>query len=195
MFSIFIIIFTKMDSYIKMLFYIIYFIIIAEIFFSFKSNILIFFTSIIYIFISFICFKLYFEYYFIKEILIFTIFLVIIFDISCYFFGSNFGKLKILPNVSPNKTYFGLISGFVTTFIFGYLLNAYYLFLENKLVIIFIFFTLIAAFFGDIVESVLKRKIQIKNSGKFIPGHGGFFDRFDSMIMVVIWLFAYHLIY
>ena len=135
---------------------------------------------------------MYFTTYYIKEKFLYTILLVIIFDIASYILGEKFGRLKILPIISPNKTYFGLISGFMTAFILGSLINYYYKIFETVLMLYFIFFTLSSAFLGDIIESLFKRKSHLKNSSNFLPGHGGFFDRFDSLIMVFMFLFLFN---
>ena len=182
------------DTYLKFLVYLIYTIIFLELIIYIRKNMYFFLISIIYLFISLICFELYFRNFYIKEEFLFTIMLVIVFDIASYAFGTKFGILKILPAVSPNKTFIGLISGFITAFILGFSTNYYYKIFETVLLIYFIFFTLISAFIGDIVESIIKRKCNLKNSSNFLPGHGGFFDRFDSLIMVFIWLFSFNLI-
>ena len=187
-------VFLFYDSYLNVLAYLIYLFIFLELIFNFRKNIYIFFISIIYLFLSLIFLDLYFRNYYIKEEFVFTIVLVVIFDIASYFFGIKFGQLKMLPTISPNKTYFGLVVGFITAFIFGLLSNYYYKIFETGLMIFFVLFTLMSAFFGDIVESIFKRKSNLINSSEFLPGHGGFFDRFDSLIMVVMWLFLFNLI-
>ena len=188
----FLFIFLFYDKYLIYLAYLIYLIIILELIYNFRKNIYIFFISLIYLFFSLICLKLYFTTFYIKEKFLFTILLVIIFDIASYIFGMKFGRLKILPIISPNKTYFGLITGLMTAFILGSLINYYYKIFETLLMIYFIFFTLSSAFLGDIIESIFKRKSKLKNSSNFLPGHGGFFDRFDSLIMVFIFLFLFN---
>ena len=117
--------------------------------------------------------------------------MVIIFDTASYSFGVKFGKLKILPSISPNKTYFGLICGFITSLILGLLTNYYFEFFETSLMIFYTIITLILAFLGDIIESIFKRKSDLKNSSEILPGHGGFFDRFDSFIMSINALYLY----
>ena len=121
--------------------------------------------------------------------------LVIIFDITSYIFGSKFGKLKILPTISPNKTYFGFFSGILCTLFLGYLFNYFFKFITIEFMFYYILVILISAFLGDIIESFLKRKSNLKNSSKLLPGHGGFFDRFDSIIMVFISLFLFNFFY
>jgi len=181
------------DKFLKYFAYLIYLIIFFELILFFKKNIYILLISLIYLLFSLLCLELYFKNYYLKEVFIFTIILVVIFDISSYFFGTLFGRLKILPIISPNKTYFGLFSGFLITLILALIFNYYFAISINNL-IIYIIFTLIFSFFGDIIESVFKRKSNIKNSSLILPGHGGFFDRFDSLIMVFIWMFLFNFI-
>jgi len=177
------------DSYIKYLTYLIYLIIFIEILIFFRSNFLIFILSLIYLFFSLFSLNFYFNSYYIKEEFLFVILLVIIFDITSYIFGSKFGKLKILPAISPNKTFFGFFSGVLCTIFLGFLINYFFKFITIEFMFYYILVILISAFLGDIIESFLKRKSNLKNSSKLLPGHGGFFDRFDSIIMVFISLF------
>ena len=120
------------DAYLNFFIYFIYLFIFFEIIFYFKKNKYILLTSFIYIFISLICFDIYFRNYYIKEEFVYIITLVIIFDITSYVFGKKFGKLKILPIISPNKTYFGLISGLFITCILGSLLNYFFDIFNNS---------------------------------------------------------------
>ena len=191
---IFAFIFIFYDNYILFLGYLIYLIIFLEINIYFRKNFLIYLSSIIYLIFSLICLNYYFLNYYQKEEFIFTVILIVIFDIASYIIGSKYGRLRLLPVISPNKTYMGLIGGFIITFIISYFLNFYYQVFETRIGIIFICLTMISAFIGDIIESFFKRKSNLKNSSYFLPGHGGFFDRFDSIIMVVIWLFLFNLI-
>ena len=183
------------DSYIKYLTYLIYLIIFIEILIFFRSNFLIFILSLIYLFFSLFSLNFYFNSYYIKEEFLFVILLVIIFDITSYIFGSNFGKLKILPAISPNKTFFGFFSGLLCTIFLGFLINYFFKFITIEFMFYYILVILISAFLGDIIESFLKRKSNLKNSSKLLPGHGGFFDRFDSIIMVFISLFLFKSFY
>ena len=188
----FLFIFLFYDKYLIYLAYLVYLVIILELIYNFRKKIYIFFISLIYLFFSLFCLNSYFTTYYIKEKFLYTMLIVIIFDIASYIFGTKFGRLKILPIISPNKTYFGLISGFMTAFILGSLINFYYKIFETILMIYFIFFTLSSAFLGDIIESIFKRKSNLKNSSNILQGHGGFFDRFDSLIMVFIFLFLFN---
>jgi len=145
------------------------------------------FIIIAYVMISFFFAFLYF--YFNFNPLQFTIIILCIsvFDSACYFVGKKFGKNKISIHISPNKTYEGLFGGiFLTNLIclvvfFNIDLSKinYNLFILNNLVVIF-------SFLGDLIQSYFKRLNLLKDSGSFIPGHGGFFDRFDSFLLVII---------
>ena len=130
-FFIFFFIIIFYDVYLKFFIYFIYLAIIFELFLYFRINIYIFFISLIYVFISLIFLDSYLRNYYIKEEFIYTISLVVIFDVVSYTFGTKFGKLKILSSISPNKTYIGFFSGFIITFIVGSLYNYYYLFVQN----------------------------------------------------------------
>ena len=120
-------------------------------------------------------------------------------DVFAYIFGKKFGKIKLAPEISPNKTYegaiFGTIGGsFVSIGLYKLLvLNG-----QNSLSIVSFFILsliiIILAQLGDLSESYIKRQCGVKDSGSIIPGHGGLFDRFDSFLLVspfifiVVWL-------
>ncbi len=108
------------------------------------------------------------------------------FDIFSYIIGSLFGKIKILKYISPNKTLEGLLGGIF----FSFFLALIFLIIINIQIsinlLILIFFFILSAFLGDIIVSYIKRKNLIKDSSNLIPGHGGFFDRFDSYILSII---------
>ena len=110
-----------------------------------------------------------------------VIFNTAIFDSSAYMIGSNFGKNKIAINISPNKTYEGLVGGLIVSVLYSYSLC---IFLNlDFIVIIFLFLGCFFAFFGDLLISYYKRKSGIKDTGHFLPGHGGVLDRLDSHLI------------
>jgi len=115
----------------------------------------------------------------------------IVADTGAYFSGYLFGKRKMAPQVSPKKTWEGALGGMLLTGIFSTLL---FKFLGNEAQAdwlgLFGFFGLsiglvLLAIFGDLFESLLKRHAEIKDSGSFLPGHGGIFDRLDSLLFVL----------
>ena len=93
-------------------------------------------------------------------------------------------KRKIIPKISKGKTIEGTVIGLFMATIISYLIRD----LTNFTVfysVIYGFIIGIIAFFGDLVESIFKRNIGVKDSGKLIPGHGGLLDRFDGYFLVL----------
>jgi phosphatidate cytidylyltransferase len=108
-------------------------------------------------------------------------------DIGAYFAGRRFGKTKLAPTISPNKTVEGLAGGAVAAALFG---GAWVWGTELSpvLVVLAPLFAL-AAQAGDLFESGMKRKAGIKDSGNLLPGHGGILDRLDGLVPVAILTF------
>jgi phosphatidate cytidylyltransferase len=108
-------------------------------------------------------------------------------DSFAYAIGSPFGRHKLAPNVSPKKSWEGLVAGTVGTVLVWVCLP---LVTQTPLPTWWLALTglaaAVAAVLGDLAESRLKREVGVKDSGRLLPGHGGFLDRFDSMIMVSV---------
>ena len=119
--------------------------------------------------------------------------LVWVADIGAYITGKSFGKHKLAPKVSPGKTIEGLLGGLILTGLYGYIVAIWLQQQWLYFVIAFPLFTLISIV-GDLFASLLKRHGGIKDSGFLLPGHGGFLDRFDSLIAVTpfYYWFVYH---
>ena len=112
---------------------------------------------------------------------------VILFDTYSYIFGKLLKGKKLLPKISPKKTFSGLIFGTIFSFITILIINYFYnLFIINPFNILTIIIILFSSFIGDLIESLIKRKLLIKDTSNFLPGHGGIFDRFDSFLFVFI---------
>lgn len=105
--------------------------------------------------------------------------MVAAFDTGSYLAGNFFGKHLLCPHISPQKTFEGLIGGFIGCFGLWYIGYSY--FLPYKTV----FIICCLAFLGDLFESWLKRKACIKDTGILLPGHGGLLDRFDSYVFAI----------
>ncbi len=118
------------------------------------------------------------------EILLLIIIICVATDIGGYFFGKIFKGPK-LTKYSPNKTYAGMIGGFISSIILS-LIYIDTIFVEEQMlpnkIIIFIFLVSLISQLGDILISYFKRLSKIKDTGKIIPGHGGLLDRIDGMI-------------
>ena len=109
-------------------------------------------------------------------------FLIVASDIGSYFIGKSFGKTSLSP-ISPSKTIEGLIGGISCSILLG-IFFAFSLNWENPLFAGILYGILISlmALVGDLIESMMKRDAKIKDSGTFLPGHGGILDRIDSYI-------------
>lgn len=109
------------------------------------------------------------------------------FDTGSYLFGTIFGKIKIIPKLSPKKTLEGLIGGTAVSLCVSYLaFTAIGLRADPLFFIFFIILANIFAFMGDMLVSFLKRRAGVKDTGSLLPAHGGFLDRFDGIIPVTI---------
>lgn len=127
-------------------------------------------------------------------------------DVGAYVVGTNVKGPKLAPKISPNKTWSGLIGGLILA---AFISDLFFLTLSHYRVIgsdmnTQIFFSCLGAFIagisqiGDLIESAIKRHLNLKDSSKLIPGHGGIFDRIDGLIFAapfVYFIFAYALWY
>ena len=105
-------------------------------------------------------------------------------DTGAYFAGIYLGKRKLAPILSPNKTIEGALGGIVSSCI---VVTMFLLFIDKFTIQWLIYAVLLAviAITGDLFESALKRNAKVKDSGNFIPGHGGVLDRFDSLLFTI----------
>jgi len=111
----------------------------------------------------------------------FLIFITQLNDVAQYCWGKAFGKAKITPKVSPNKTWEGAIGGWLTSAVVFYVLAPYFTPLEPMHAAIMGLLVPMSGFFGDITMSAVKRDIGVKDTSHLIPGHGGVLDRLDSL--------------
>lgn len=105
-------------------------------------------------------------------------------DTGAWFFGRNFGRRKLWPSISPKKTQEGALGGSIFATIVASLIS--YFFFEQLSISLIICFLIMSVFaqLGDLIESKFKRQLGIKDSSNLIPGHGGIYDRIDSLIYV-----------
>ena len=180
-------------EYIFYLIALIYLLIMIEVLLYFKKYN---YYIIFYLLISFISFlNIDFDSQF---LLIFNLMIITIisFDIFSYFCGVTLGKIKLFKKISPNKTLEGLIGGII----FSILISIFYLYYSEIKITYYKFFfillIILTSLFGDLIESIFKRLNNLKNSSNLLPGHGGFFDRFDSFVLSIItYSFLYNLIW
>jgi len=117
-------------------------------------------------------------------------------DSFAYLVGSTLGKTKLYEKISPNKTIEGAIGGLAASIITAFFMSNYIPILTTTSWIIIAFIVVIFGLLGDLIESKFKREAKVKDSSNFIPGHGGFLDRLDSVIFAVPFVYVYlHLTY
>jgi phosphatidate cytidylyltransferase len=124
-------------------------------------------------------------------LLIYLVFLTEINDVAQYIWGKSFGRRKIVPKVSPNKTVAGFLGGVVTTSVLAVVLAPWLTPLTTLESIGAGFLVGIAGFVGDVTLSALKRDLGVKDSGSLLPGHGGLLDRLDSLTYTAPLFFHY----
>lgn len=120
--------------------------------------------------------------------IVFVLMMSILNDSGAYFIGKVFGRHKLAPKVSPNKTIEGSIGGVLTAIIASIIFYQFYQPFNLSLILIIVLTIIITIFgqFGDLVESALKRFYHVKDSGNIFPGHGGVLDRFDSIMFAAV---------
>lgn len=118
-------------------------------------------------------------------------------DTGAYLFGMKFGKRRLFERHSPKKSWEGFFGGVFTSLVVAFVIAQFFAEINHLVwagmaVLISCFGTL-----GDLVESMLKRSLDAKDSGSFLPGHGGFLDRFDGLLIAapVVYVYLYLVLY
>lgn len=115
---------------------------------------------------------------------------ILLTDVGCYYAGTRFGKHKLAPVISPNKTIEGSVGGAICA-ITGALIVGYSIGVEWYLSVIAGLICTVFAQIGDLCESLIKRDAGVKDSGNSLPGHGGFLDRTDSFVFTIPVMFYF----
>ena len=131
---------------------------------------------------------------YINLLIIEIIIIIWIFDTFCYLGGKILNGKKLMPKISRGKTFSGLFVGISVSLMFAAL---YFNEVQGNLSKLFTVAlpTLLLSFFGDLIASILKRRVNLKDTGYVIPGHGGIIDRMDSFILVFFFFGIYILIF
>lgn len=108
-----------------------------------------------------------------------------LYDAGAYIVGSLLGKHKMFPNISPNKSWEGTIGGLIISMLSAIIYAQFFDILNLFQWIIYALIVSLSGLYGDLFESVLKRRSGVKDSGTIMPGHGGMLDRFDSFLPAV----------
>ena len=112
-------------------------------------------------------------------------------DSGAYLSGSAFGKNKLFPRVSPGKTWEGSIGGAIIAYIITFIISGWYTSISRFDWYIIASILIVIGTLGDLVESLFKRSLGVKDSGNLLPGHGGILDRFDSLLMAIPFVFSF----
>ena len=146
--------------------------------------------GLFFLFFSFFT-TIYLRQYIGLNFFLFLIVVCIFTDIGGYIFGKIFKGPK-LTKISPKKTYSGVVGGFLISLLFGLIFIKYLgqksrILLETDpiFIILLILFISLVSQIGDLIISYFKRKAKLKDTGKILPGHGGFLDRIDGIIFVM----------
>lgn len=139
---------------------------------------------------SLLSFILFIESY--NPIILIAVFVTIwVNDTGAYLVGMTFGKHRLFERVSPKKSWEGFIGGALAALISGYVFSIYISEINLWQWLIFSEIVVVFGTFGDLLESLLKRTVNVKDSGDVIPGHGGLLDRFDSMLLAAPAIFIF----
>ena len=122
-----------------------------------------------------------------KELILFSFLILSIFDSFSQITGQLWGRKKIVPDISPNKTIGGLTGGTIIAIMSALLLHKLYSGIVFSALLMAAGIVAFA-FLGDLLASLYKRKYSVKDYSNLIPGHGGFLDRFDSLIAGGAWV-------
>ena len=125
------------------------------------------------------------------EIIFGLLFILWASDTGAYFAGTLLGKRKLFERISPKKSWEGFFGGAVLAMLFAFGISRYFHSLEQIQWLVIGVIVIVGGTFGDLVESLLKRSIEIKDSGSSLPGHGGFLDRFDGLFISSPFIVAY----
>jgi phosphatidate cytidylyltransferase len=112
-------------------------------------------------------------------------------DSGAYVVGSLIGKNKLFERISPKKSWEGSIGGGIFSLGVAYLISLYFTELDSSHWMVLAAIVIVSGSFGDLIESLLKRSLHIKDSGSILPGHGGILDRFDALMYAVPFAWAY----
>ena len=127
-----------------------------------------------------------------QDLLLIMYIMVFSYDTGAFVVGKILGRHKLCPNISPKKTWEGVVGGIIlATFSLELTLLGFNLDIPWYSSIILGTATSIISAIGDLFESWLKRRVRLKDSGRILPGHGGFLDRFDGILFTAIFFFIF----
>jgi phosphatidate cytidylyltransferase len=112
-------------------------------------------------------------------------------DTGAYVAGRTLGKHKLFERISPKKTWEGFFGGLILALVVAHFVSEYFLVFSKIQWLVISLIIVVTGTLGDLVESLFKRSVQLKDSGSILPGHGGFLDRFDGLLISAPFVFFY----
>jgi phosphatidate cytidylyltransferase len=125
------------------------------------------------------------------EIIFGCLFILWASDTGAYIAGTLFGRRKLFERISPKKSWEGAVGGAILAFAFAFIMQYYFTVLAPWQWYCVAAIIIVGGIYGDLIESLLKRSIEIKDSGSILPGHGGFLDRFDGLLISAPFIVAF----
>jgi phosphatidate cytidylyltransferase len=125
------------------------------------------------------------------EIIFGCLFILWATDTGAYFAGTFFGRSKLFERISPKKSWEGAVGGAILALVFAWAISEFFDSLQLWEWMVIAGIIIVGGIYGDLVESLLKRSIEIKDSGDSLPGHGGFLDRFDGLLISAPFIVAF----
>jgi phosphatidate cytidylyltransferase len=123
-----------------------------------------------------------------KQLLLLPVLVTVAADTAAYFAGSSIGSRPLAPSISPGKTWEGVIGGGLGAIVLSFILSRLPFLSKTwsgKHALLLGLVIAVVAPLGDLCESMVKRDLDLKDSGSFLPGHGGLLDRFDALLFVL----------
>ena len=116
-------------------------------------------------------------------------------DTFAYLTGRLIGKTKLFERISPKKTWEGTIGGVIMTLLLGFIIGTFINQGETVFWVVSAIIIAPCAIYGDLLESLFKRSLNIKDTGTILPGHGGILDRFDAALFAIPFFYCWAMIY
>ena len=116
-------------------------------------------------------------------------------DTGAYFVGKYFGRHHLFERISPKKTWEGSLGGTASALLVAYITSYFFITINSSDWIIVAFIIVVTGTFGDLIKSLMKRSLHLKDSGTILPGHGGMLDRFDSLLGSAPFVFCYLILF
>ncbi|MBN2683547.1 MAG: phosphatidate cytidylyltransferase, partial [Bacteroidales bacterium] len=126
-----------------------------------------------------------------SQVLLGVFIIIWTFDTMAFVFGTALGRYPLFKRISPKKTWEGLIGGAISTGLVVYFISVFFKDIALIQWICIGIIVVIIGTYGDLTQSLMKRSVSLKDSGKIMPGHGGILDRFDSFLLAYPIVFTY----